>query len=88
MVVPGLALEGEIIKWLEDMKVNQIEKKRDWDTYLEIALRTGVTRESLIDEQNAMIQGSEFEAKKAAYATKEEAINADNASLFDKMTRK
>lgn len=85
--VPVLMKEGEREQWLKDLKVREQEELRDWNAYLEIAESIGVTRESLIEEQNAQILNNEFNAKRSAYATKEEQLITDSNSLFEKMTR-
>lgn len=72
---------------LKDMEVRDREMMRDWTKYQEIAERTGITRESLVDEQNAMIVDNwELDAKMIAYGTKEEQIKTNKKSLFEQIT--
>ena len=77
---------GEYDQILKDIEVRATEKGHDWNAYLEIVERTGIGRESLIDEQNSWIDNNaEFNAKRAAFATKEENLTSDSNSLFDRM---
>ncbi|AUS06451.1 hypothetical protein [Pseudotamlana carrageenivorans] len=85
--VPILQEPGEKQRALKDIEVREKEKSRDWEAYNALVERTGISPEKLIDEQNAMIENSEFNAKRAAYATKEENLISDNNSFFNRATR-
>lgn len=84
-----LKKEGEHARMLKDLEVRELEKSRDWNAYLEIAEKTGVTREALIEDQNSWVaqNNTEFSAKRAAYNTKEENLETDKRSLFEKVSR-
>jgi hypothetical protein len=74
-------------KMRADMNIRDIEMMRDWEQYQKIAERTGITREGLIDEQNAMIEDNwELEAKLAAYTTKDEQITT-RKSVFAQLNK-
>lgn len=74
--------EDNKAQMLRDMAVRDREMMRDWTKYQEIAERTGINREWLVDEQNAMITDNwELEAKMAAYGTKEEQIKTNKKIL-------
>ncbi|MEI7486815.1 MAG: hypothetical protein WCJ72_05305 [Chryseobacterium sp.] len=74
-------------KMRADMNVRDDEMMRDWETYQKIAERTGITRESLIDEQNAMITNNwELNAKLEAYSTKDEQITT-RKSVFAQLNK-
>lgn len=75
--------EGEYEQTLKDLEVREKVKAHDWNAYEELAARTGITRESLITQQNNM----EFAAKRAAHATKEENLETDTASLSQRVRR-
>tara|TARA_R110002126_G_scaffold78629_1_gene195620 strand:+ start:8516 stop:10561 length:2046 start_codon:yes stop_codon:yes gene_type:complete len=80
---------GEYDRVLEDIAVRAKEEARDWDAYMQIVERTGISREALIDEQNSWVaNNAEFNAKRAAFATKEENLQSDSNSLFDRMLNK
>jgi transposase InsO family protein len=79
--------EDSKAQMLKDLTVRDNEMMRDWTKYQEIAERTGITRESLVDEQNAMIVDNwELDAKMIAYGTKEEQIKTNKKSLFEQIT--
>jgi transposase InsO family protein len=79
--------EDSKAQMLKDLAVRDNEMMRDWTKYKEIAERTGITRESLVDEQNAMIVDNwELDAKMIAYGTKEEQIKINKKSLFEQIT--
>ena len=79
--------EDSKAQMLKDLAVRDNEMMRDWTKYQEIAERTGITRESLVDEQNAMIVDNwELDAKMIAYGTKEEQIKTNKKSLFEQIT--
>ena len=87
--VPILKKQGEQEQLLKDLQVREKEKSRDWNIYLQVAERTGITREALIDEQNSWVNtNTEFNLKRAAYASKEENLQTDNGSLFQRVTNK
>lgn len=74
-------------KMRADMQVRELEMLRDWQTYEKIAERTGINREYLIDEQNAMITNNwELDAKLSAYSTKEEQIST-RKSVFESLNK-
>lgn len=74
-------------KMRADMNIRDIEMMRDWEQYQKIAERTGITRESLIDEQNSMIENNwELEAKLSAYTTKDEQISS-RKSVFAQLNK-
>lgn len=74
--------EDNKAQMLRDMAVRDREMMRDWTKYQEIAERTGINREWLVDEQNAMITDNwELEAKMVAYGTKEEQIKTNKKVL-------
>lgn len=76
--------EDNKAQMLKDLAVRDNEMMRDWTKYQEIAARTGITRESLVDEQNAMIVDNwELDAKMMAYGTKEEQIKTNRRSVFE-----
>ncbi len=76
--------EDNKAQMLKDLEVRDREMMRDWSKYQEIAERTGITRESLIDEQNAMITNNwELDAKMVAYGTKEEQIKTNRKSILE-----
>ena len=54
--IPMLQTE-EGRKWLKkDMKVRELEAERDWQAYLELERRTGISRESLILDQELAVK--------------------------------
>jgi len=62
---------------LEDIAIREAELKRDQEAYEALIKRTGITRESLIEEQELMVkfQGNipkeaQMEADVAAFTTK------------------
>jgi len=79
---------GEHAMTLKDIEVRNLEKNRDMEEYLRIAEKTGITREQLIEDQNAMVSNNntEFNAKRAAFATKQENLETDTRSLYEKAT--
>jgi transposase InsO family protein len=77
---------GEYDQVLKDLAVREKEKTRDWNAYMAIVERTGISRDALIEEQNSWVGNNhEFNAKRAALATKEENLQSDSSSLFDKI---
>jgi hypothetical protein len=80
---------GEHEKMLRDVEVRAKVKAHDWNAYMEIVERTGISREALITEQNNWVaNNAEFNAKRAAFASKEENLESDSNSLFDRMLNK
>ena len=81
---------GEHEQMLKDIEVRDKVKTHDWNAYLEIVERTGISREALIEEQNSWVDqnNTEFNAKRVAFATKEENLKSDSNSLFDSMLNK
>jgi len=72
---------GEHKQMLKDLEVREKVRSHDWNAYLDIVERTGISRDTLIEGQN----NYEFAAKRAAYATKEENLQSDSDSLFDRI---
>lgn len=86
--VAVLKQPGEHAQMLKDIEVREKVKAHDWNAYMQIVERTGISREALIDEQNSWISNNtEFNAKRAAFATKEENLESDSNSLFDRVTK-
>ncbi|CAA0247742.1 conserved hypothetical protein [Tenacibaculum maritimum] len=85
-----LQKEGEYKQVLKDIEVRSKVRAHDWNTYMEIVEQTGISREALIDEQNSWVteNNAEFNAKRSAFATKEENLKSDSNSLFDRITNK
>ncbi len=87
--VAMLQQEGEYKQVLKDIEVREKVKAHDWNTYMDIVAHTGIGRESLINEQNSWVDNNtEFNAKRAAFATKEENLTSDSTSLFDRIINK
>lgn len=88
--VAVLQKEGEYAQTLKDIEVREKIKAHDWNAYMEIVERTGISREALIDEQNSWVDenNAEFQAKRAGFASKEENLKSDSDSLFDKIINK
>lgn len=83
-----LQREGEREQMLRDLEVREKVKARDWKAYEEIVARSGISREALIDDQNSWVANNvEFNAKRAAYASKEENLHTDSESIFERITR-
>lgn len=86
--VAVLKKEGEHEQMLRDLAVREKVMAHDRNAYEQLVARTGISREALIDSQNAWVgNNTEFNAKRAAYASKEENLVTDSASIFDKITR-
>ncbi len=87
--VAMLQKDGERAQMLKDLEVREKEKANDWNDYLALVERTGISREALIEEQNSWVDknNSEFSQKRVGYATKEENLESDSTSLFDKMLK-
>ncbi|HAO06225.1 MAG TPA: hypothetical protein DCQ50_04345 [Chryseobacterium sp.] len=85
--IPVLMNESTEEKLRKDIAVRDLEMIRDFETYQRIAERTGITREKLIDEQNAMIANNwELDAKLTAYSTKEDQMKT-RKSVFAQMNK-
>lgn len=85
--IPVLMNESTEEKLRKDIAVRDLEMIRDFEAYQRIAERTGITREKLIDEQNAMIANNwELDAKLTAYSTKEDQIKT-RKSVFAQMNK-
>lgn len=54
--IPALMKDGQKAQWDEDFKVRELEYERDLAAYNALVSRTGVSRESLIEEQDLMIK--------------------------------
>lgn len=86
--VSVLQSKGDKEQALKDMAIREKEKSLDWNAYLELAEKTGVTRESLIEQQSSWVENNnEFSSKMAAYNTKKENLKTDNNSLLDRISR-
>lgn len=86
--IPVLMNEETTQKLRKDVEVRDLEYLRDYQSYQKIAERTGITREKLIDEQNAMIEDNwELNAKIAAYSTKEEQMKTNRKSVFAQLNK-
>lgn len=86
--VPMLRKAEKDEKMREDLKIRDTEMLRDWNRYQQIAERTGITRESLVDEQNAMITNNwELDVKLAAYSTKDEQLKTNRKSVFAQLNK-
>lgn len=85
--VPFLTTAEMKAQTLKDMQVRDSEMMRDLDTYKRITEITGITREKLVDEQNAMINNNwELDAKLSAYSTKEDQLKTNKKSLLERIT--
>jgi transposase InsO family protein len=86
--VAVLQREGEYAQVLKDIEVREKVKAHDWNAYMQLVERTGISREALIEEQNSWVENNaEFSAKRAAFATKQENLQNDNNSLFNRATK-
>lgn len=54
--IPALLKDGQKAQWDEDFKVRELEYERDMAAYKALVARTGISRESLMDEQDLMIK--------------------------------
>ena len=85
--VPFLTTAESKAQMLKDMAVRDREMMRNWEQYQQIAEKTGITREKLVDEQNGMINNNwELDAKMIAYGTKEEQQKTNKKTLFEQIT--
>lgn len=85
--VPILTTAESKAQMLKDMAVRDREMMRDFERYQQIAEKTGITREKLVDEQNDMINNNwELDAKMIAYGTKEEQQKTNKKSLLERIT--
>jgi hypothetical protein len=62
---------------LEDISVREAELKRDQEAYERLINRTGITRESLIEEQELMV-------KFQGHLPKEAQMETDKTSFYSK----
>ena len=75
--IPVLMKENSKTLLLQDIEVRDAELKRDQEAYERLINRTGITRESLIEEQELMI-------KFQGHAPKEEQMSTDKSSFYSK----
>lgn len=75
--IPILFQENSKALLLEDVSVRDAELKRDQEAYEALIRRTGITRESLIEEQELMVK---FQGK----LPKEEQMETDRTSFYSK----
>ena len=75
--IPVLMVENSKAMLLEDIAIRDAELKRDQEAYENLIYRTGITRESLIEEQELMI-------KFQGHLPKEQQMEADRLSLNSK----
>lgn len=54
--IPALMKSGDKEAWLRDQEVKELEYKRDHDDYKKLMLRSGITPQSLIDDQEFQIK--------------------------------
>ena len=85
--VAKLQKDGEYEQILKDIAVRENLRSHDENVFEELAARLGMRQEDLIDEQNSWVDDAVFNAKRAAYATKEENLTSDSNSLFDRITK-
>lgn len=76
-VIPILMKEGARAIMEKDMEVRELEYKRDMEAYEELVARTGISRESLIQEQELMIK---FQGK----IPKREQMETDTNSFYSR----
>lgn len=76
-VVPALMEDGAKEIWHKDMSVKEREYQRDLEEYEKLVARTGISRESLIEEQELMI-------KLQGHLPKEEQMEVDSSSIYSK----
>lgn len=75
--IPVLMVENSKASLLEDIAVRDAELKRDQEAYESLIKRTGITRESLIEEQELMI-------KFQGHLPKEEQMTTDSNTFHSK----
>lgn len=76
--IPALMLDGDKERWFEDFKTQEREMERDWEEYQKLTQRTGITPESLIEEQDLII-------KFAGKVPKTERNKAETANAFSRL---
>lgn len=54
--IPALMQDGDKERWFQDFQTQDKELERDWKAYEALVARTGISRESLIEEQDLMIK--------------------------------
>jgi len=75
--IPILMKENSRSLMLQDIEIRNIELKRDQEAYERIIQRTGISRESLIEEQELLVK---FQGK----LPKEEQMDVDKTSFYSK----
>lgn len=86
--VAVLQREGEYAQVLKDIEVRKTVENIDLKAYFGIEERTGMKQTDIIDTQREWLENNaEFSAKRAAFATKEENLQNDNNSLFNRATK-
>ena len=75
--IPVLMKDNSKTLLLQDIEVRNAELKRDQEAYERLINRTGITRESMIEEQELMI-------KFQGVLPKEEQMDTDKASFYSK----
>lgn len=77
-VVPALMKDGDKSQWSKDYAIVEEEYNRDLDAYRQIATRTGVTADKLIEEQ-------ELKIKMGGDLPKEERSEAESSSFLTRL---
>ncbi len=86
--VAVLQREGEYAQVLKDIEVRKTVENIDLKAYFGIKERTGMKQTDIIDTQREWLENNaEFSAKCAAFATKQENLQNDNNSLFNRATK-
>jgi len=75
--IPVLMKDNSKALLLQDVAVRDAELKRDQEAYERLIQRTGISRESLIEEQELMV-------KFQGHLPKEEQMNTDKTSFYSK----
>lgn len=76
--IPALMLEGDKERWFQDFQAQEQELQRDWKEYQRLVESSGISRESLIEEQDLMIKfGSKI--------TKDERNKAEKVTAFSRL---
>lgn len=76
--IPALMLDGDKERWFEDFQTQDKEMERDWAEYQKLTQRTGITPESLIEEQDLIIKFS-------GNVPKTERNKAETANAFSRL---
>lgn len=76
-VIPVLMKEGARALMERDMQVREAEYKRDLEIYENLIEKTGITRESLIEQQELFV-------KMQGKLTKKEQVNVDSDSFYSR----